>query len=285
MRRRTVLLAGAAVLAAAGVAHAQSYRTLVESRQRTDERNLTVDLGFAAGHIEVTPAEGGSLYRLAMVYDEELFRPSVRFRESRNRLYADLESIHNRPHRDWDELDQRLSLAISPNVLLDLDLKFGAVSADLELGGLSLREGRIRTGASETTVRFSSPNRAVCESLQFEVGAAQFEALSLANARCRLIKLSGGVAEVLLDFTGEWSDAVETKVNIKMGLGEIRLLFPEDLGVRLHVDRFLVSVDRNGFDKGGSTYTSRNWDDVTTHIEIEIDAALGSVEVEWVPNR
>ncbi len=284
MRRRITLLASLAVLATAGLASAQSYRTVVESRQMSGERDLSVSIGFAVGHILVAPAQGRELYRLSMVYDEDFFRPDVRYRESRNRLRAELESLGRHGRQDAD-LDQQIDLVISPSVALDLHLKFGAAEADLELGGLSLTEGHIETGASETTVRFSAPNRAVCESLRFEVGAAEFEALNLANARCRLIKLSAGLAEILLDFTGEWSDAIETKVDIEMGLGEVRLRFPEDLGVRIRVDRFLVSVDRNGFDKRGSTYTSRNWDDVTTHIEIDIEAALGSVEVEWVPNR
>ena len=283
MRRRITLLAGLAVFATAGVASAQSYRTVVESRQMNGERDLSVDIGFAAGHILVAPAQGRELYRLSMVYHEEFFRPDVRYRESRNRLRAELESLSRHGNHDVD-LDQQIDLAVSPSVALDLHLKFGAAEADIELGGLSLTAGHIETGASKTTVRFSEPNRAVCESLRFEVGAAQFEALDLANARCRTIKLSGGVAEMLLDFTGEWSDAVQTDVEIEMGLGEVQLRFPEDLGVRLHVDRFLVGVDRSGFDKRGSTYTSRNWDDVTTHIEIEIDAVLGSIEVEWVPN-
>ena len=49
-----------------------------------------------------------------------------------------------------------MELALSRDVAMDLDMDFGAVRADIDLGGLSLTRLEIATGASEV---WSLPSR------------------------------------------------------------------------------------------------------------------------------
>ncbi|HEX9726923.1 MAG TPA: toast rack family protein [Gemmatimonadales bacterium] len=282
MITRRLLGAVALVACAASVTQAQSYRTVTDSRRHNGERDFRVEVEFGIGRIEIGPSNGRDLYRLAMVYDEDRFEPELRYRESRNALHAGVSSFRNVNVNYKDGTEQRLDLALSRSVPVALDLAFGAVRADIELGGLLLTNARIKTGASRTDLRFSEPNRAVCESLRIEIGAAEFVAQNLGNARCQTIRLEGGAGDWTLDFGGEWSDQVATRLVVKMGLAGLKLRLPENVGVRLDIDRFLVSMDRSGFSKRGSDYFSRNYDSARIHLDIEIDAALGNIEVDWI---
>jgi hypothetical protein len=78
-----------------------------------------------------------------------------------------------------------LDLRLGPQVPLDVDLKFGAAEAKLELGGLRLRNLEISTGASATTLSFSKPNQESCDRAEFEVGAARFEVIGIGNLNAR----------------------------------------------------------------------------------------------------
>ena len=282
MIRRALMLAVAATAAAAPVATAQSYRTVVESRRAAGEGQLRVEVEFAIGEFLLRPSADNSLYRLAMVYDEDRFEPDVLYSADSRRLDISLSSLRNINIGDADKLHQRLDLQLAPDVPLTLEAKFGAAEADLELGGLSLDRAEFTTGASSTTIRFSEPTRIACSRLEFQVGAAEFEAIGLANARCQLVELTGAVGELSLDLTGDWDATVETTVRVEMGLGELRLRFPEGLGVRMQVDRFLVGLDRSGFTKRGSSYVSDNYDSARATLNVEIEAALGNIEVDWV---
>ncbi|MEE8117627.1 MAG: hypothetical protein V3T28_11005 [Gemmatimonadales bacterium] len=282
MIRRSLFLAAGVAVVAAQMASAQSYRTLVESRNVTDETTLRVNIEFVIGEFLLGPARNDVLYRMALVYDEDRFEPDVSFHDGRDRLDIGFSWTHGTGLHDTDKLHQRLDLALSPDVPLDLRITFGAAAGDIELGGLSLTEAVIKTGASQSTIRFSEPNRITCERLVFQVGAAQFEALQLGNSRCRSIELNGAVGKMLLDFTGEWSDAVTTHAQIKMGLGKLLLRLPESLGVRLDVDRFLVGLDRSGFLERGGAYYSTSYDTAARKLTIEIQAALGTIEIDWV---
>lgn len=270
-----------AALLAAGLSStvaAQSYRTLVETRRVEAGRPLRVNVEFAVGELFVHPAEGSRAYRVSLTYAEDTFTPQVRFDPGAGLLSVSLEGERHRSFDDDDLSDQRLDLALPRDVPLDLSLSFGALEAEIELGELALRTAEIKTGASDAVVMFSSPTTGTCERLQFHVGAAQFEARQLGNSGCKVIELSGAVGEMELDLSGERLAGV-TRLIVKVGLGEVRLLVPEAVGIRLDSDRFLASVSRAGLVKQGPMFVSPGFDRAEAKLELQVDAALGSVEI------
>src|SRR5256885_7643079 len=113
-------------------------------------------------------------------------------------------------------------------------------------------------------------------------GAAAFTASGLGNARCERIELKGGVGALTLDFGGAWDGDVDTHASVEMGLGQLKLRVPRELGVAIHVEKFLASVDAADFVKRGSTYYSRNYESAGKKLEIDVNAALGDIKVEWI---
>lgn len=258
---------------------AQELLSRVETRKVDGNGLFTVNVSFAVGKLLVRPASG-RLYRVALDY-ADVFDPTIRFDPAGRSLSIKLDGEGSLHGEDLEDLDQRLSLDLPRNVPLDLTLEFGALEADIDLGELMLRTGKIRAGASHTTVSFSGATRGVCERLDFEVGAAEFAVKQLGNSGCRQISLKGAVGEMTLDFSGDhWAE--ETRLFIKVGLGEVRIRIPESVGIRLDANRFLASVSRAGLVKDGSAFVSPGFDRAETKLFIEVDAALGSVEIERI---
>jgi hypothetical protein len=277
-------LAALAVLAAPSAAPAQSYRTLVESRRLDRREEIHVAVKFAVGRFRLAPGGNAELYRVGLTYLDEQFEPDVSYDPQDGMLRIDLQGRHEREvHlKDLDDTRQRLDLALSPEVPIRLDLTFGAVEAEVELGGLTLQSASLETGASETVVRFSQPNRAACDDLTMKVGAAEFEVIGLGNSRCRSLDLKGGVGEITLDFSGDWAPGAEMRVSANVGLGDVHLRVPEGVGVRLDVHRFLVSLQLEGFAKRGSTWYSAGYDRAAVKLLVDVNAAFGSIEVDWI---
>jgi hypothetical protein len=67
-----------------------------------------------------------------------------------------------------------MELLLSRGVPMNLDMEFGAVRADLDLGGMLLKRLDLSTGASESQVEISEPNGMRMTSAGFKVGAADF---------------------------------------------------------------------------------------------------------------
>ena len=100
------------------------------------------------------------------------------------------------------EISGEFDLELSTEVAMDLQMDFGAVKADFDLGGLRLTDLGLTTGASQTQVDVSEPNPVQMDVAQFEVGAAEFTARRLGNLNARSIRVDAGVGDITLDFTG-----------------------------------------------------------------------------------
>jgi hypothetical protein len=186
------------------------------------------------------------------------------------------------PDRRRSDPPPTLDVALSRDVPLRLDLNLGAVQADVDLTGLSLRSVRFRTGASESRVRFGEPNPVSCDELDFQAGAAAMHVTGLGNANCRRLAFDGGVGDVTLDFTGEWRQPMSADVNVS--IGSLTLRIPRDVGVSIRLNRFLASFDQRGFTKRGNTWYSANYEDARHRLVLDVRAAIGGVDVVWVGN-
>lgn len=272
----TWLAAGAALLfATPGGVRGQDWQELSTSRKVGDERSVDVHIKYGAGHFRVRPGAAGTLYRMQLRYDADRFEPVAEYSRGLLELGVDGRgrSVDIKGDGDRGEMD----LELSPTVAMDLVLEFGAVRADIDLGGMTLSDLDLSTGASESRVNFSRPTRGRIRTAEFHVGAADFEAENLANLRADRLEVEAGVGKVALGFGGEWEG--DMQVSVSMGLGALELHVPEGVGVRLEKDSFLTSLEADGFVKDGDNHFSGNWDTAERRLVVEVDAAFGSIRI------
>lgn len=253
----------------------QDWHTASFARQAAGEDQLRVDVEYGAGQLKLAPGAPGTLYRASLRYDADAFKPKVTYAATRLRFGMEGGNARGRNLKEG-----LLDLRLSPDVPMDLNLAFGAADATIELGGLRVRSAAVKTGASRTVLSVSAPNEEACRLLAIEVGAAQFEARGLGNLNAQRVTLKGGVGEMTLDFTGAWQRDMSAR--IEMGLGALTLRLPVGLGVRVEKSGLLASFDSQRLTKRGNVYYSENWDDATYKLTLDVDAALGSIRVEWV---
>ena len=278
LARLTCAAIGGLACTATGLS-AQDWSTVTASRQLGGEREVHVSVEYGAGVLNVRPGEPGSLYRMELRYDQDVIEPRTR--------YADgiLEIGMDRVGRgirigSRDESGQ-LDLELSREVPLTLDLEFGAARANLDLGGLSIRELEVETGASDTRIEVSAPNPVQLETASFEVGAANLVATGLGNLNAERIRVEAKAGKATLDFGGEWHRDAEVDLDLDLGAAELR--FPRGLGVQLVVDAVLTSVDAQEMFRRGDSYYSPDWDSAETRLTMEIDAHIGAIDVVWTP--
>jgi hypothetical protein len=280
MRNLTRALVALIVLAASAPQQrleGQSMRTVTMSRQLVGRDEVRVGVEYGAGRFQVRSLDDGLLYRMNLTYDEDAYEPVAEF--SDNRLQLGIESVRRgrfRNHREGGALELELARGIP----MWLDLEFGAVRADLDLGGLELTGLKLSTGASESTVDVSEPNRRQIGTARFEVGAAQFTARHLGNLNAERIEVDAGVGSLTLWLDGNWQR--DARLSIDMGLGSLELRVPDGLGLQLRKDSFLTSLDSEGLVKRGDAYQSLDWERAERKVSIDLDAAFGSVKVVWV---
>ncbi|MDH3733793.1 MAG: LiaF-related protein [Gemmatimonadota bacterium] len=303
MRNEWLSRAGALtalIAASVGPIAAQDWRDFRAARQSADVESMQVELLYGAGRLFVKPSGSSFLYDARIRYDTERFQPlrGWTIEGDRGHLRLALTSVGDERGQatirleewdldfDFDDLRFRddeageLNLELHPDVPTDLRLEIGAAASRLDLGGLSLTSFELLTGASKTEVVFGDPNRERMSELVFKVGAAEFDASGLGNARFDRMEFVGAIGDVRLDFSGEWERSATAE--IKMGVGELNLRVPREIGVRIERSSLLIALDAPGFTKVDRSYESENWNTAEIKLEIVLEAAFGAVEVERI---
>ncbi len=135
----------------------------------------------------------------------------------------------------------RFDLYLGTGAPYTLVIDTGASEIDLDLGGLPLTAFTLRQGAGEAQVDFSAPNPGEMDALRVEVGAVDFEMERLANANFATMVVSGGAAEIDLDFRGTLRRAADVRVGA--GLAGVEIVVPQETPVRVLTDTVLGEVN------------------------------------------
>ncbi|MGB3617484.1 MAG: toast rack family protein [Catalinimonas sp.] len=136
---------------------------------------------------------------------------------------------------------------------MELDIELPAGTADLRLGDLNL------------------------EKIEVDAGAGELK-LDLRGTTARRLDINTGVGQVYVDLSGEWDHDFGAELN--GGIGEVTLVLPRDVGVRVDLAG-LGSVDADrGFIKDGNEYRNEVYGDSPHTLRIEVNGALGSVSLE-----
>lgn len=258
---------------------AQRWQTFESSRQLHDTSSHRVRIQYGAGRIDVSSTAAPVLYSMQLRYDETVGNPVHTYDPDDRSLTLGMGSQTVHFGRNFkDQTKGEMRLALNRAVPMDLDFDLGATRAMLDLGGLSLRDLRIESGASETTVDFSEPNPLRMRALEIQVGAASFEGRNLANANTQTVRVNGGVGNVELGFAGEWRQ--DMSLDVDVALGKVTLHVPEDVGVRVEVQKFLASFDSGDLRKRGGAYFSNNFDSAKFKLRIRASTTFGGIQID-----
>ena len=257
-------------------AAAQDWRTLQSARQLHDSGAYDVRIKYAAGRLEVGPAEAPFLYDMRLHYDAEHVRPLHVLEADRVlTLGVDQPTSVVRAGRSADE--NRMHVALSAAVPVDLSLELGSVQAELDLGGLSITSLGMQAGANEMHVDFRTPNRVPMRSLEVGASAASVKIEHLGNANAGEMTVRAGVGSVELDFTGTWTRDLDASVELTFG--SMHLIVPEDVGLRLEVGKLFARVKADGLREHDGALVSENWDSARYRLTVRARTVFGNIEV------
>lgn len=260
-------------------AQAQTWRTLDVSRQLRDSSQHHILVRYGIGKFSLRPTSDPVLYSMQLRYDEERTTPMHDYDavERSASLGVSQQTVHWARHATSKNAGE-MHLGLSRAVPIDLEMELGATEARVDAGGLTLNNLRVQTGAADAALDFSVRNRTRMRRLDVQMGAADFKVTNLGNANVSSVRISGGVGGVDLDF----GDAVpeDVSVDANVALGKLKLRVPNDVGVRVEVQRFLASFDHPGLYKRGAAYYSENWDTAAVRVRVRAETVFGAIDID-----
>ena len=230
-------------------------RTLTETIASEDVETVTTDLSISMGQLVVT---GGAdqLMEGEFTYQQADWKPEIDFQKDGNtgRLTIQQPNIGENLNISFgNNTSNQWLVRLNDQVLQDLNCKIGAGETELDLRGLSLN------------------------SVHIDAGVGQHE-VNLTGCSVPELVINAGIGEISIDLTGRWKNDLRGEIN--GGIGTLNLILPSDVGVRLDVQGGFGAVDVPAdFQREGQTYTSARYDEGEHHLNLDIKAGMGSIEV------
>jgi len=272
-----------AFLALAGMTLAASRENVVEKIEMKSANEVVLECDLGAGEFSIRPKDMVEAAIVDITYNPRRIEYYVNSEEKRGKCYIELESEH-RSHSNMDSEDNIWEIVLSTKYETTIEMDIGACEAEIDLGGIPLRELTIDVGAASGLLEFSAPNPTRLEEIDIDAGASSLEIRDLGNANFDYFNFDGGAGSFDLDLRGKYDG--ESEISIDIGLGSADITLPKDVPVRIETDggNWLSSVDIHGGDVDEideDVYESPGFDGARTRIVLDVSVGMGSVDIYW----
>jgi hypothetical protein len=250
-----------------------------------NEKSLASIIRFDIGSLEIAgDKKPASLYSLDLEYDKASYTPNIQYDSTQasaeGRFSFDLQSTHKAGTRR-ERHDNRLRLAFTDSIPLDLRVTTGVGDARMSLSGIKLARFEFESGVGGAKMSVYEPNSIPCERIKLKNGVGAIEAVGLGNLNFRELDFEGGVGGADLDFTGEWKRNADIRVQV--GVGGVNVRMPRAIGVRVEAEKhFLSGLQLEGFNKRDSYYYSENYDKAAIKVSVRVATGIGGLKISWV---
>jgi hypothetical protein len=261
------------------------FQILHREIDRTKEKTLSAVIDVSFGTIYLQHGDKNKIVVLDYEDDSEdsdRLQVSYDVRGSEGILRIRLKKSSHVWGDDGSDDDHRrkLTVRLTDQVPISLDVELGAGRGDIDLSDLQVSDLKISTGASSVDLRCDKLNQITAENVGIESGVSKFTATNLCNTNFRKLKFSGGVGSYRLDFGGDLHHDASAKIEV--GLGSVNVSMPKQLAAKLLYDAsFFSSFDLDDdFSKTKSgVYETDDYGDSVNRLTIQIESGLGSVKV------
>ena len=239
-----------------------------------------VRLVFGAGELEVGAGDPGTLFTGDFRYNIAEWAPEVDYDVDGHALLVkqggDKDSwgipSSGNVRNEWD-------ITLSPSVPMSISLLLGAGRGDLDFSGMQIVNLDVEMGAGDLAVRFRQPAQMPMSTMTVRSGASRLNFEGIGNVSPERVVVQGGAGDITLDLTGSWQRSAD--IEVTAGVGQITLLVPQGVSVRIDIDG-LATIDNDGLEKRGDDYVSDAYGDTEDEINVSIMAGIGNLRLEQV---
>ena len=196
---------------------------------------------MTGGKFNISPGADG-LINGSITYNVEQWEPEF----TRSDYYYEIKqkNAFNITGIPTGDIKNHWDLGLSTVLPLDLTIEGGASENLYDFSGLQLSRLSIIQGASDTEMRFETPNPILMQNFSFKTGASSAKLYGLGNANFISMDMSCGAGDYTLDFAGSLTQ--DSTVDIKSGISNITIIIPADTNAKINNQGTVSNINTQG---------------------------------------
>lgn len=209
-----------------------------------------VEIAMLGGSLNISGG-GENLVTGTIDYNLAEWKPEVTREDDTVRIAQQAKTV---PVPSDGEMVNRWNLQLGDTPMF-LSLQAGAYDGTINLSGVPLTGLDISGGASDSEIRFDTPNPQAMDSFSYRTGASNVEIYGLGNASPAIFNFTCGAGDYLLDFSGTLQRPITAEVT--GALGSLSVIIPPDVSAQVNLTGGLRDVNLEGeWSQAGDRYTA-----------------------------
>jgi len=227
----------------------QEVKRIVDTEKA---KKVKTEITFPAGKLYLS-SNAKSFCEGIYKYRHDFWKPEISYYEESETGYLDIEFEDDRDHRNYDDDDENeWIISFDRNTRNDMKIEMIAGESDIDLQGCKLDGFEFVMVAGETKI-------------------------NLRNTSVPFLEFRAVAGEAEIDLTGDWDNDLDAE--IKGGVGELTILVPSKVGVKVNVTGGLGDVDAHGLHKHNKDYMNDLYGKTKASLYIDITGGIGNVNI------
>ena len=235
--------------------------------------DLKLDMKMAKAVIE---SNADKLAEAEFRFNSEDLKPEFKVKEDSISIKNVLDKYSfGKPLNEWN-------VSITDRLPLEIELSTDASDLKLNMSGMIISKMDAQLNASSAKIYIDEPNKAVIDKVRINTDASSVNLYGAGNIGFEVLDMDANASKVLLDLTGE--NRNDGEVRIDANASTVKLKLPEDVGVRIVVDKYEISsvkIDSdNLLSRSEREYVSKDYENAERTLKIYADLNVTTLTIE-----
>jgi hypothetical protein len=254
----------------------KEYKETVElsdKNQSGQPIELNLDMKVAKTVIDSTDDK---LADVKFSYNSEGLKPDFKVKDDEISIKNELEGFSfGKPVNLWD-------VKVTDKLPMEVKLRADASDLKLDMGRMLIKSIEATLNASTAKIYFNEPNRELLKKFKLEADASSASIYGAYNSGFETLDIDANASKITVDLTGE--NERDGEVWIDANASTVKLRLPENIGVRIIIDKYEISsvkINNSGIlSRSDKEYVTKNYGKTESNLKIYVDLNVTTLTIE-----
>lgn len=254
----------------------KEYTESVElSDSHKSDEPIEVDLDLKAAKA-IFSSTSEKLVDARFLYGSKALKPELVIRDDEIIINsAEIRSGLKKSMNQWE-------VKLTDQIPLEMKLEADIADIRLNLSEMLMRELDMSLDASTAKIYFDKQNKETIKRLKLYANASSVNIYGGGNSNFEKLDMEANASKINADLTGEYKQ--DSEVVIDASASTVRLRLPQNIGVRIVLDKYELSTvnikNGNILSRSDKEYVTKNYKEAECKLEIYVDLNVTTLTIE-----